>query len=262
MNTSDGIPRNVMKEKLARGEPVFSMIVRLVRSVEIASIARTAGYDSLYIDLEHNSFSLDTAGQICIAALAMGVTPLVRVPNIDPHYIARVLDGGALGVIAPHIQSASDAEAVVRAAKYPPLGARPASGALPHFNFRTVPAVETHRLLNEATMVVAMIESVDALAAVDEIAAVNGVDMPFIGTNDLCNSLGVPGELDHQLIRASYNRTFEACRRNNKQLGIGGLASRPDLVKQFVEMGARYVSAGSDLAFLMGAAAAKIKQLT
>src|SRR5205823_5121598 len=114
--------RNGVKEKLARDELVLSMTVRLVRTVEIAAIARTAGFDSIYVDAEHSSFSLDTTSQICMASLGAGVTPFVRVPSLAPDYISRVLDGGALGVIAPHVQSAEEATRVVRAAKYPPLG--------------------------------------------------------------------------------------------------------------------------------------------
>src|SRR4029077_255810 len=121
-NEINELLRNHVKEKLGRGEVVASMTVRLIRGIEIARIAKTAGFDSLYVDLEHASFSLDTAGQICIAALEAGITPLVRVPGIAE--VSRVLDGGALGVIAPHVQSADDARAYVAAAKFPPLGHR------------------------------------------------------------------------------------------------------------------------------------------
>src|SRR6202171_6251818 len=113
--------RNNVKDMLARDEVVASMTVRLVRSIEIARIASTAGFDTLYVDVEHSSFSLETTGQICIAALEAGIAPFVRVPANTPDYISRVLDGGALGVIAPHIRSAEDARAVVAAAKFPPL---------------------------------------------------------------------------------------------------------------------------------------------
>src|SRR5258707_15093863 len=116
------ILRNTVKEKLARGEVVASMTVRLVRTVEIARIANTAGFDTLYVDLEHSSFSLETCGQICMAALEAGITPFVRVPANTPDYISRVLDGGALGAIAPHIRPAEDAQGVVKAAQFPPLG--------------------------------------------------------------------------------------------------------------------------------------------
>src|ERR1700752_2059322 len=95
---------NHVKEKLRRGEVVASMTVRLPRGVEIGRIAKTAGFDSLYVDMEHASFSLETTGQICIAALEAGITPLVRVPGVAE--VSRVLDGGALGGIAPHVQTA------------------------------------------------------------------------------------------------------------------------------------------------------------
>jgi 2-keto-3-deoxy-L-rhamnonate aldolase RhmA len=106
--------RNHVKDKLARGEVVASMTVRLVRGIEIARIAKTAGFDSLYVDLEHSSFSLETTGQICVAAMEVGITPLVRVPSVAE--VSRVLDAGALGVIAPHVQSADEARRYVAAA--------------------------------------------------------------------------------------------------------------------------------------------------
>lgn len=259
--TARDLVRNEVKEKLGRGELVVSMTARLVRTVEIATIAKTAGFDSLYIDIEHSSFSLDTTSQICMAALASGITPFVRVPSNESHIISRVLDGGALGVIAPHIESAQDASRVVRAAKFPPLGDRSFSAGLPHLQFRTFPSAEVFEALNDATMVVVMIESAAALAAVEDIAAVEGVDMLFIGTNDLCASLGIPGQLEHELVRSAYARTLDACRKHGKHLGVGGLASRPELAAELINSGARYVSTGTDLAFLLGAATAKAKQM-
>jgi 2-keto-3-deoxy-L-rhamnonate aldolase RhmA len=252
--------RNTVREKLARDELVLSMTARLVRSVEIATIARTAGFDSLYVDLEHNSFSFDTTGQICMAAMAQGIVPFVRVPNTSPDTISRVLDGGALGVIAPHVQSAREAAAIVRAARFPPLGDRSFAGALPHLGFRTFPATEMLSALNEATMVIVMIESVDALATVEEIAAVDGVDMLFIGSNDLCASLGITGQLEHPAIRAAYVRCVDAARRHGKHVGVGGLATQPKLAAEVVALGARYVSTGTDLAFLLGAASARARE--
>ena len=91
----EDILRNHVKDKLARGEVVASMTVRLVRGIEIARIAKTAGFDSLYVDMEHSSFSFETTGQICMAALEAGITPFVRVPGVAE--VQRVLDGGALG---------------------------------------------------------------------------------------------------------------------------------------------------------------------
>ena len=259
-NSPRELLRNTVKDKLARDQVVASMIVRLVRSVEIAQIAKTAGFDSFYIDMEHNSFSFDTTGQLCMAGLAAGIAPFVRVPSIAPHYISRALDGGALGVIAPHIHSARDAEGVVRAAKFAPLGDRSIAGGLPHLQFRTFSAEETIQALNAATMVVIMIETVEALTEIDEIARVEGVDLLLIGTNDLCSSIGIPGQFEHGKVRDAYAKAVQTCRKYGKHLGVGGLSAYPRLTAEFVRMGARYVSTGTDLSFLLGAATAKAKQ--
>jgi 4-hydroxy-2-oxoheptanedioate aldolase len=253
--------RNDVKEKLARDELVVSMIVRLTRSVEIAGIAKTAGMDSVYVDMEHNSFALDTTGQICMACQAMDVTPLVRVPSLAAEVIARTLDAGALGIVAPHVHSVRQAQDVVRAAKFAPLGERSLSGAMPQLHFRSFPAVETMAAMNEATAVIIMIESHEALADVEAIAAVEGVDILLVGTNDLCSCFGIAGQYDHQLVKDAYARTLDACGRHGKHLGIGGLGSRPDLMADFVRLGARYVSLGNDLTFLLGACSAKVSEI-
>jgi 4-hydroxy-2-oxoheptanedioate aldolase len=151
------ILRNHVKEKLGHGEVVASMTVRLVRGVEIARIAKTAGFDSLYVDMEHSSFSLETTGQICIAALDVGITPLVRVPGVAE--VSRVLDAGALGVIAPHVQSADEARCYVETAKFPPLGQRSAAGPLPHLQYRSFPAAQADKALNDATILIVQFES-------------------------------------------------------------------------------------------------------
>ena len=255
------ILRNNVKTKLARDEVVASMTVRLIRSIEIARIARTAGFDTLYVDLEHSSFSLETCGQICMAAVEAGIAPFVRVPANTPDYISRVLEGGALGIIAPHVRSADEARAVVRAAKFSPLGERSNAGGLPHLHFRSFPAPEAYAALNEATMVIVQFESAAALDKTEEIVAVDGVDMVLVGLNDLLADWGIPGEYDHPRVREAYARTIAACRKQGKHCGVGGLATRPDLVADFVRMGARYVSTGTDLAFLLSACTARAKQV-
>jgi 4-hydroxy-2-oxoheptanedioate aldolase len=253
------ILRNNVKAKLARDEVVASMTVRLTRSVEIARIAATAGFDTLYVDLEHSSFSLETCSQICIAALEAGIAPFVRVPANTPDYIARVLEGGALGVIAPHVHSADDAKAVVRAAKFAPVGERSNAGGLPHLHYRSFPAAEAYAALNDATMIIVQFESAAALAKAEEIVTVEGIDMVLVGLNDLLADWGLPGDYDHPRVREVYAKTVALCRRHGKHCGVGGLSTRPDLVAEFVKMGARYVSTGTDLDFLLGACTARAK---
>jgi len=252
---------NNVKEKLARGEVVASMIVRLVRTVEIVRLAKTAGFDTFYLDMEHSSISLEAAGQICIAALEAGIAPFARVPSIAPEHVSRVLDLGALGVIAPHIRSAEEARSVVAAAKFAPLGERSAAGGLPHLHYRSFPAAEANAAMNDATMVVVQFESTDAIERAEEILAVEGVDMALIGTNDLTADMGIPGEYSHVRVRDAYARTIDACRRHGKHAGVGGLATQPQLAAEFVNMGARFVSTGTDLSFLLGAATERAKRV-
>lgn len=251
---------NPLKQQLANGQVALSLTVRLVRSVEIAALAKAAGFDSLYVDMEHSSLSLEATTQICLASAAVGVTPLVRVGQLM--HVPSVLDGGAMGVILPHVESAKDAQAVVDAAKFPPLGQRSIPGALmPQFGYRSVPADTMAQELNDSTLVVVMIESVSALANVDEIAAVEGVDMIFIGTNDLCASMGIAGQLDHPWIRNAYEKCLSACKVHGKYLGVGGLNSRPEAISKLIEKGAGYISVGTDIAFLLAGAKEKSYQL-
>jgi len=252
---------NPVKEKLARGEVVASMTVRLVSGIEIVPIAKAAGFDSLYIDLEHSSLTLHATSQISIMALEAGIPALVRVPANTPEYISRVLDGGALGVIAPGVRSAEEARAVVAAARYAPAGSRGLVAGLPHFGFRSIPAAEALPALNEATLVMVQCESAASLEATEEIVAVDGVDMVMIGTNDLMADLGVPGEFDHPKVHDAYERTIAACRARGKHVGVGGFSSRADLIEKYVKMGGRYVYTGTDLGFLMAECTRRARQV-
>ncbi len=252
--------QNHAKEKLARGETVYSMTVRLVRTVDIASIAYTAGFDSVYIDMEHSSFSLEAAGQICMACNHLGVTPLVRVPGLDPAFIARVMDSGAMGIIVPDVETAEEARALVRAVKHAPLGERSLAGAAPQLHYRTFPADQVVRVLDNASMVVAMIESQSGLDAVEDIAAVDGLDMILVGANDLSVELGIAGQMDHPRVHDAFLKVIKACQANGKSVGIGGLGGWPDLIRQYLELGAGYVSTGNDISFLSAAAAQKRQQ--
>lgn len=256
---SSDLLRNRVKEKIARGEVVASMTVRLVRGIEIARIAATAGFDSLYVDLEHSNFSLETTGQICIAALEAGVTPLVRVPGVAE--VQRVLDAGALGIIAPHVETADQARAYVRAAKYPPYGERSNAGPLPHLHYRSFPTAQAYAAINDATLVVVQFESATAIDNAEAIAAVDGVDLVLVGTNDFLADCGLPGQYEHPRVRDAYAKTIAACERHGKHVAVGGFASRPDLAAHYVRMGARFVSTGTDLGFLLAACVAKASEV-
>lgn len=244
---------NSAKARLEAGELALGVGLRNARTVDVAKAMKTAGYDWLFIDMEHNTMHVDTAAQIAVAAQDAGIAPLVRVPGRAHHHATRVLDGGALGVVVPHVEDATVAAAMVRNVRYPPTGRRSLTGAMPQVDFETHHLGEVVTAIDAATLLVLMIESPEGVAQADAIAAIDGVDALLIGTNDLCMAMGIPGRLDHPDIVAAYEHVIAACRRHGKHPGMGGVYVLP-LMERYIEMGMRLVLAGSDHGFMMSAA--------
>jgi 2-keto-3-deoxy-L-rhamnonate aldolase RhmA len=244
---------NKTKKRLAEGKLALGMGLRQARTVDIATIAGTCGFDWLFIDTEHNSMSVDTACQIAMAALATGVTPLVRVPGHEHHHCARALDNGALGVVVPHVDTAEQAQAVANACRYPPVGKRSIAGNMPALGFAAIPVGEATRRMNEENLVVVMLETPLAIDNAEAIAAVPGIDVLLVGTNDLCAEMGIHGDFGNARVPQAYEKVIAACRKHGKFPGMGGVYD-PALMKKYVAMGMRFILSGNDLAFLMAAA--------
>ena len=244
---------NRTKARLKAGGLALGMGLRQARTVDIATIAGTCGFDWLFIDTEHNSMSIDTACQIAMAAIATGVTPIVRVPGPQHYHCARALDNGALGVVVPHVDTADEAQAVANACKYPPLGHRSIAGNMPGLGFEGVPVGEATRRMNDETLVVVMLESPRAIDNADEIAAVDGIDALLVGTNDLCAEMGIHGDFGNARVQQAYETVIAACARHGKFPGMGGVYD-PKLMDRYIRMGMRFVLSGNDLAFLMAGA--------
>jgi len=245
--------RNSARERLEKGEVSIGLGVRLARTVDIAKIARATGFDWLFLDLEHGPMSLETCAAISVAALDVGVAPIVRVPNGEYALATRALDAGALGIVMPHVDTAAEAAEVVSRLKYPPIGHRSVAGQQPQFDYRAVKIAELTTTLNAATLVIVMIETPTAVANADAIMATPGVDGVLIGTNDLAAELGIPGDFSHPKIVSAYETVIAACKKHNKWAGMGGV--RDDaLLKQYIGMGIRLILAGAEVSILMGAA--------
>lgn len=249
------LAHNPLLARLAAGELAASLIVRLFDGPEIGRIAATAGFDALYVDLEHSPLPLASTSRICNAARDAGVTPLARVPSIDAALIGRVLDGGAMGIIATQIETPADAERLVACCLYPPRGTRSVASGQPVLNYREYPQAEALQALNDNVLIAVMIESAAALENVEAIAAVDGLHMLFIGAHDLASALGLPGQWDHPALHKGLERIRLACRNAGKALGLGGLTGQPELLRQLAAgPGGSFVSMGTDLACLLSAA--------
>ena len=246
--------RNPLAETLAAGKLGLAIIVKQVQSVDIAIAAKTCGYDAVYVDLEHSVIPESAAAQICVTALQAGITPLVRVPSHDAHFANRILDAGALGVVVPHVESAEEAHHIARACRYAPMGERSVAGNWPHLGYAAWPADQVRKLMNEKTTVIVMLETPRAIERAAQIAAVPGVDILHIGSTDLCDALGLPGQYAHPDVEKAFRKVIDACRANGKVAGAGGLGSAQDVTKKVLQMGVRFITAGNEWAFMMQAA--------
>jgi 2-keto-3-deoxy-L-rhamnonate aldolase RhmA len=169
--------------------------------------------------------------------------------------LPRGRDTGALGMVMPHVDTAEEARAVVQRLRFPPIGHRSVGYAYPQLDFRAVPTREAAPQLDAATLIVVMLETPSAIDNADAIAAVDGIDVLMIGTNDLCAEFGIPSEFAHERIVASYERVIAAARKHDKWIGMGGVPTE-DGMARYIRMGARFV-VRRDFSFMMAGATAR-----
>jgi 2-keto-3-deoxy-L-rhamnonate aldolase RhmA len=244
---------NPVKDKLRAGEVALGITVRIGRSPDIAHIAKATGHDFLFIDGQHSIFNLETIVSIAHTALAIGITPLVRVRGIDDPDVSLLLDNGVTGIIYPDIATAAQARKAVEICKFSPIGRRSVVGGYPHFHYRPVPLTESVPQLNEVCLLVCMIETVEGLNNVEEIAAVPGIDVIHLGSNDMLADMGKAGQFDDPDIVAAQDRVIKAARANGIFPGCGGNRDVERQVKA-IKRGAQFVTTQTDIGFLSAAA--------
>ncbi len=244
---------NPVKDKLRAGEVVMGITVRISRTPDIARIAKSSGHDFLFIDGQHSVFNLETIVAMAHTALAIGIVPMVRVRGIDDPDVALLLDNGVTGIIYPDIATPAQARRAVEVCKFAPLGKRSVVGGYPHFDYRAMPLSESVPQLNDACLLVCMIETVEGLDNVAAIAAVPGVDVIHLGTNDLLASMGKAGQFDDPIVLTAQDRVIAAARAHGKFAGCGG---NRDVTRQAdaIRRGALFLTTQTDVALLSAAA--------
>ena len=231
---------------LRNNQPVLALGIRISRSSDIARWAKLAGFQALWIDLEHSSISLDATGQICATALDMGLVPWVRVPEDDFGMIGRVLDAGALGIIAPRVESIEQAQRYLLACRFAPQGQRSQIATLVQTGFKKLPVSQMNQYLNNAMSVQMLIESAVGVTNADAIAALPGVDILGVGANDLSADLGHPGNPAHPAVIAACHAVVAAARAHGKLAVIGGMTDPQALSELYAAGAAPYLFAGID----------------
>ena len=244
---------NTTKNRLFAGQVALGFGVHHLRTTAAPILAASTGHHWMFIDGEHGAFSVQDMTQLCIAALATGVTPIVRVCSGAIDEATRALDNGALGIVMPHVDTAKQARRIADAFRYPPAGTRSWGGPPAVYGYRPPATEEAQRAINDAILTVVMLETPEAIENAADIAQVDGIDVLFIGTSDLTASMGISGQMGHQKVIDAYREVGEACRKHGKVLGMGGVYDQENAAR-YVGMGALFLLTGSDHSYLMAGA--------
>lgn len=240
-----------MKASLKRGEVLIGTFVLEFGGSAIATLLASAGADFIIADLEHSSFSIETMGRIIRDARGANLPCIVRVPALERHFVSRILDAGATGVMIPRVESCDDLEKIREWTKYAPEGDRGVAFGIGHTDYGDFTKLDTReyvRRANEEILSIGQIETVKAVENLEDILATGGLDVVFIGPYDLSTSMGISGEFDHPLLLDAIKRIIALAQMHNVPLGCyvndfkGG--------EQWLKLGVQLIACGND-AFLL-----------
>lgn len=253
------IPPNRMKTLLRSEKAVAGTMLVEFRQPSVMQALKNAGYDFATIDMEHGVFDYESVADLSRFGRHIGITPLVRVPDKQYPFIARALDVGAQGIMVPRLRSAEEVREVVNVVKYPPFGERGCSFGRGHTDFHGGQLPENMQAANEETLLIVQVETRGAIDAIEEIAAITGVDVLLIGPTDLSIDLGVAGQLDAPALIEAISTTLAACQKHAVAPGIQ-ITNLKWLI-HWAEQGMRVLSAFSEVALLQQGGISVTKEL-
>ena len=226
-----------------RGAMIFEFF-----SPGIPIILKNAGCQFIIFDMEHGGLSLEQFKTLAIISNANSISPLIRIPEVNYNYVARALDLGAAGIMAPMVNTYEEALNIVQSSKYPPNGVRGAGFGFAHDNYENESPLSYINTANSNLINIIQIESKQALENVEEIAAIDGVDCLWVGHFDLTNFLGIPGQFDSDIYFNSIKRVVAAAKSNKKSLGI--MVNNQDELKMYSDLGFNMIAVGTEMSIL------------
>src|SRR5579863_205031 len=239
---------NNVKKALADGKLQLGCGFGQLRSQDVARILAVAGFRWAFLDTEHGGFDLETVQDICRISVLVGLSPIIRVADLQYSLVARALDCGGQGVIFPRVESPELLERAVSWTKFPPVGIRGYGLTAMQVDYEaaTFPQIIEH--MNASTMVVFQIETQRALDARDELLAVEGIDAVMIGPADLSIALGVPGEFQHPKMVEAMEKVRDSCVKRG--IAPGTQTRTPALAKFWKERGMIFLGCSNDTGML------------
>ena len=241
--------QNAIKATLQAGGSVLGTCITDCFNPEIVMAVKAAGLDFFFIDSEHARTSFDDVQGFVRVAKSTGVVPLVRVPQPEYFFLARMLDVGAMGIINPRTESVEEVHGIVSAMKFPPMGRRGYGlrSIVTDLDFKG--AAAEMESANKESMVIVQMETQSCVDAIEEIVAVPGVDATMVGPFDLSVSLGIPGDFEHPKFWSAFDRMVDAC--NKAGVAPGVHFGNTKMLQRARERGARFMVCGTDMSVLL-----------
>lgn len=240
-----------MKASLKRGEVLVGTFVLEFGGSAVATLLANAGADFIIADLEHSSFSIETMGRIIRNARGSSLPCIVRVPALERHFVSRVLDAGATGVMIPRVESREDIQKIKKWTKYAPEGDRGVAFGIGHTDYGDFTKLDTReyvRNANREILIIGQIETVQAVENLSDILTTDELDVVFIGPYDLSTSMGISGELDHPLLLDAIKQVIRLAQTHNVPLGC--YVNDFESGEQWLSLGIQLIACGND-AFLL-----------
>jgi 4-hydroxy-2-oxoheptanedioate aldolase len=252
--------KNSVKQALSEGKLQLGTGFGQLRSPEVSKILAAAGFHWAFIDTEHGGFDLETVQDICRTSVMVGLSPIVRVADLQYALIARALDCGAQGVIFPRVESPELLERAISWSRFPPLGIRGYGLGATQVDYEKVDIPQVIEHMNANTMVVMQIETQRALDMREELLAVPGIDAVMVGPADLSISLGVPGEFQHPKMVGAIEAIRDTCLRRGV---IPGMQTRTAALARFwKERGMLFLGCNNDTGMLFERASELVSMIS
>jgi len=248
-----------LRKRVLAGECVYGTMIRQARDPGAPAIFAAAGYDFVFIDMEHGNYSMETVADLIRGAKSVGIAPIIRVPHLETFFTSRVLDAGAEGIMVPMTSTKEQAERIVRYGRYTPLGQRGFGTQSGMTDYKPLKAVEFMKEANENTLVVAQIETREAIENIDAILGIEGIDAGLIGPNDLSISLGIPDQMNSEILTKAIEKVVASAKKKGKASGIH--IGNIEAIRKWRAKGMTVLAYSTDIGFMYNASKSSLEEL-
>ena len=238
-----------LKKKFLNREQIRGAMIFDFFSPGIPYVIKNSGCEFVIYDMEHGGLTLDKFKELSLISKGIGLSPMIRIPEISYNYIARSLDLGANGIMVPMVKDENEALEIVKYSKYPPLGRRGAGFGFAHNEYKKENPIDIMKYANKTLINIIQIENESGLENVEEIAKIDDVDCLWVGHFDLSNFLGIPGQFDHELYLHAINKIVKAGMKFKKSLGI--MVSTKQEMNFYSGLGFNIIAVGTEMKLLM-----------